>query len=89
MAQGRHCGVDRRLPRESFPIWCPSGRHAIHEDSTRLDDMRVYLVNGTADPLDLSEPRLIIDTTITFSDAKDIAIRVRDLPRIASRSQER
>jgi predicted kinase len=56
-------------------------RHVIHDDAHRAGDLRAYLGNGTTDPLDLSVPRVIIDTTTTFPDPADVADRVRDLLR--------
>jgi predicted kinase len=58
-----------------------AGRHVIHNDAHRADDLRAYLGNGTTDPLDLPVPRVVVDTTTTFPDPVDVADRVQELLR--------
>lgn len=74
-----HCTArhDILLRRYAERINTPD-RHPIHGDGHRIDDMRVYLKNGTADPLDLPVPRLIIDTTTTFPEPTDVARQLHD-----------
>jgi predicted kinase len=75
-----HCTAndDTLLHRYTERIDTP-GRHAIHRDSRRVNDLHAYLENATADPLDLSIPRLVIDTTSTFPDSDKVAEHVRSL----------
>jgi hypothetical protein len=54
-------------------------RRSIHGDASRLDDLRAYLANGTADPLDLSIPRVLIDTTRAFPDPTEVARRIHQV----------
>lgn len=53
-------------------------RHPIHGDSTRLGDLRQYLAEGVADPLELDIPRIIIDTTYGPIDPEEVAFMVTD-----------
>lgn len=53
-------------------------RHAIHQDASRLGDLRHYLAEGVADMLDLDCPHIIIDTTYGPIDAEEVAFMVRD-----------
>jgi hypothetical protein len=85
-----HCTAehDILLRRYAGRINAPD-RHSIHGDAHRVDDMRAYLEDGTADPLSLPIPHLILDTTITFPDPADVARRLRALLPGHSRPIER
>jgi pyruvate-formate lyase-activating enzyme len=85
-----HCTAedDILLRRYAERINAPD-RHRIHGDTHRVEDMRSYLADGTADPPSLPIPRLILDTTITFPDPSDVARRGRALLPRHSRPIER
>lgn len=53
-------------------------RHPIHNDGNRLGDLRHYLAEGVADPLDLDIRRIVIDTTYGPIDAEEVAFMVRE-----------
>lgn len=53
-------------------------RHPIHRDSNRLGDLRHYLAEGVADPLDLGVRRIIIDTTYGPIDVEEVAFMVQE-----------
>lgn len=72
-----HCTSDHDvlLRRYAQRISSPD-RHTVHGDAHRVDDLRSYLNNGTADSLDFPIPRLILDTTTTFPEPADVARQV-------------
>lgn len=53
-------------------------RHPIHNDGNRLGDLRHYLAEGVADPLDLDIRTIVIDTTYGPIDAEEVAFMVRE-----------
>ncbi len=53
-------------------------RHPIHHDGNRLGDLRHYLAEGVAEPLDLDIRRIIIDTTYGPIDAEEVAFMVNE-----------
>lgn len=54
-------------------------RHAIHEGSHRLVDLRKYLDTGTTDPVEIPVPSLIIDTTYGFPEPVAVAAWVNQM----------
>lgn len=54
-------------------------RHRIHETGNRIGDLKHYLLEGVADPLDLDIPRIIIDTTFGPIDVEEVAFMVQEL----------
>ena len=55
-----------------------SERHPIHNDGDRLGDLRHYVLEGVADPLDLDIPRIVIDTTYGPIDHEEVAFMIRE-----------
>lgn len=53
-------------------------RHWIHNDATRLDDLRRYIAEGITDPLQLPVPIIEIDTTYGSLDIEEIAFMVQE-----------
>jgi len=53
-------------------------RHPIHNDRNRLNDLRHYLAEGVADPLELDVRRIVIDTTYGPIDVEEVAFMVRE-----------
>ena len=53
-------------------------RHSIHEDATRLGDLKHYLAEGVADPLDLDCHLVVIDTTYGSIDVEEVAFMIQD-----------
>ena len=51
-------------------------RHWVHNDATRLDDLRRYIAEGITDPLQLPVPTIEIDTTYGSLDVEEIAFMV-------------
>jgi predicted kinase len=53
-------------------------RHPIHNDGNRLGELRQFLAEGFADPLDLDIRRIVIDTTYGPIDAEEVAFMVQE-----------
>lgn len=53
-------------------------RHWVHNDVTRVGDLRQFLAEGIADPLDLPIPLLVVDTTYGSLDPEEIAFMIRE-----------
>lgn len=53
-------------------------RHPIHNDGNRLGDLRHYLAEGVAEPLDLDIRCIVIDTTYGPIDAEEVAFMVQE-----------
>lgn len=54
-------------------------RHPIHEVGNRIGDLKHYLLEGVADPLDLDIPRIVIDTTFGPIDVDEVAFMVQEM----------
>lgn len=55
-----------------------SERHSIHQDANRLGDLKRYLAEGVADPLELDCHLVIIDTTYGSIDVEEVAFMIQD-----------
>lgn len=53
-------------------------RHPIHNGGHRLGDLKHYLAEGVADPLDLDCHLVIIDTTYGSIDVEEVAFMIQD-----------
>lgn len=53
-------------------------RHPIHNDGDRIGDLKHYLAEGVADPLDLDCHLVVIDTTYGSIDVEEVAFMVQD-----------
>lgn len=54
------------------------GRHPIHNDDYRVNDLKRYLSEGVADMIELDCPHIVIDTTYGPIDAEEVAFMVQD-----------
>lgn len=54
-------------------------RHPIHNDGSRIDELRDRLAKGMGQPLELDIPCIVIDTTWGKTDPEEIAFMVREV----------